>query len=168
MKRRRSRPKSWNLAHDRQDLEPSVRNIRPVSMNSVRSSLHPTRYHPPKRSLPPHKKPVTTVAAEQYGRLFLAACLMLALIAPIFLLAGAFAYFQLTPRVVPGVYSGDIRLGGLTVDQAAIRIHRSKSIEVDQRSSKPPTASITLFLVSAACIGHRQACTTASILSHWL
>jgi LysM repeat protein len=92
-------------------------------MNSLRSSLHPSRYHPPKRGLPPHKKPVTAVAAEQYGRLFLAACLMLALIAPIFLLAGAFAYFQLTPRVVPGVYSGDIRLGGLTVDQAAIRIH---------------------------------------------
>jgi LysM repeat protein len=123
MKRRRRRLKSWILALDRQDLEPSIRNIRPVSMNSLRSSLHPTRYHPPKRGLPPHKKPVTAVAAEQYGRLFLAACLMLALFAPIFLLAGAFAYFQLTPRVVPGVYSGDIRLGGLTVDQAAIRIH---------------------------------------------
>jgi LysM repeat protein len=91
-------------------------------MNTARSTSHPSRFYPPTRGVRPHKKTAAAVIAEQYGRLFLAACLLLALISPLFLLAGAFAYFQISPRVVPGVYSGNIRLGGLTVDQAAIRL----------------------------------------------
>jgi LysM repeat protein len=92
-------------------------------MNTVRSTFPPTRFYPPTRKVPPRKKSAAAVIAEQYGRLFLAACLLLALIMPLSLLAGAFAYFQLSQRIVPGVYSGNTSLSGLTVDQAAIRIH---------------------------------------------
>jgi LysM repeat protein len=91
-------------------------------MNSLRPTIRPPRVYPPTRSSSPRKKPATAFISEQYGRLFLALCLLLALLSPIFLLGGAFAYFQISARVVPGVYSGDIHLGGLTVDQAAIRI----------------------------------------------
>jgi LysM repeat protein len=92
-------------------------------MNIVRSTFHPSRPYPPTSSLPPRKKPVAAIIAKQYGRLFFAACLLLALASPLILMAGAFAYYQISQRVVPGVYSGSVRLGGLTVDQAAIRIH---------------------------------------------
>jgi LysM repeat protein len=92
-------------------------------MNSVRSTHPPARFYPPTRKVPPRKKSVAENLAERYGLLFLAACLLLALIMPLLLLVGAFAYFQLSQRVVPGVYSGNVSLGGLTVDQAAIRIH---------------------------------------------
>lgn len=91
-------------------------------MNPRQSILRPTRAYPPKRNLPRRDKPITIFIAEKYGRLFLALCLLLALFSPLFLVAGALAYFQISGRVVPGVYSGDVRLGGLTVDQAAIRI----------------------------------------------
>jgi LysM repeat protein len=61
--------------------------------------------------------------SEQYARLFLVACLLLVVVSPFILAGGVYFYYQISPRIVPGVYSGGVRLGGLTVSQAAIRIH---------------------------------------------
>jgi LysM repeat protein len=92
-------------------------------MNSVRSSYPTSNHYPRTSARPPRKRAAVGFISEQYARLFLAACLLLGLASPLILAAGAFAYFQISQRIVPGVYSGDARLGGLTINQAAIRIH---------------------------------------------
>lgn len=92
-------------------------------MNSVRSSYRTSPHYPGTSTYPRRKRRAGGVISDQYARLFLAACLLLGLASPFILAAGAFTYFQISQRIVPGVYSGSARLGGLTVNQAAIRIH---------------------------------------------
>jgi LysM repeat protein len=92
-------------------------------MSSVRSSYRTSTSYPRTSTRPPRRRTAASGISGQYARLFLAACLLLGLASPLLLAMGAFAYYQISPRIVPGVYSGSARLGGLTVDQAAIRIH---------------------------------------------
>ena len=72
----------------------------------------------------PHRRTLSGFAiSEQEARLFLAVCLFLVLVSPLILGVAGFGYFQISQRIVPGVYSGDVSLGGLNVTQAAIRLH---------------------------------------------
>jgi LysM repeat protein len=118
-------------------LEPPGRVIRLDRMSAKRTTYPPARRSPQARNQPAamhrprrrnsaaREQPALFTLPERYARLFLMACLLLVAAAPFILAAGAFAYFQISGRIVPGVYSGNARLGGLTVNQAAVRIHTS-------------------------------------------
>ena len=62
-------------------------------------------------------------------RLAVAASLLAILALPFLAAAGAVTYFQVFERILPGVYAGDSRLGGLTVEQAAVRIQKEWNME---------------------------------------
>jgi len=44
---------------------------------------------------------------------------------PLAAVLGFYGYFQFSQRIVPGVYSGESRLGGKSITQAAIEIHKA-------------------------------------------
>lgn len=92
-------------------------------MKSLPPSYHPTSHFPRTRNVPPPVRPAPWGISDRFARLFLAVCLFLVLVSPAILGGVAFGYFQIFQRIVPGVYLGDVSLGGLSVTQAAVRIH---------------------------------------------
>jgi LysM repeat protein len=91
----------------------------------VPPAYRPSGHYPQARRLPPRRMLPGLGISEQDARLILLVCLFLALASPLILGAAAFGYFQISQRIVPGVYSGDVSLGGLSMTQAAIRLHSS-------------------------------------------
>jgi hypothetical protein len=51
------------------------------------------------------------------------------LIAPVTLLVGGYGYYRLTHRILPGVHVGSTDIGGLTVQAAAIELHKSWNLD---------------------------------------
>jgi lipoprotein-anchoring transpeptidase ErfK/SrfK len=87
---------------------------------------------------------------------------------PALLILAYYGYFQLSGKIVPGVSVGPDRLGGLTVEQAAIHIHTTwnmqQSIQVNDQLQVRTIAPAELGLsvdayrtaLSAYSVGHGQ------------
>jgi LysM repeat protein len=48
---------------------------------------------------------------------------------PVTAVAGAYAYYQYSSRIAPGVHAGEIELGGMTVPEAALTLSKNWSLE---------------------------------------
>jgi LysM repeat protein len=92
-------------------------------MKSVPPTYHSSNQFPRVRKLSRPARPAARGISERFARVFLVVCLILVLVSPVILGAAAFGYFQTFQRIVPGVYVGDVPLGGLSLTQAAVRIH---------------------------------------------
>lgn len=62
--------------------------------------------------------------SQKMARLIAGIALIALILLPLSAVLGFYAYFQFSQRIVPGVYSGGNRLGGMSVTQAAIEIHK--------------------------------------------
>lgn len=56
-------------------------------------------------------------------------CLVVGLLLPAAAALGAYAYFQVFERITPGVFVGETRLGGMTVYDAAVELHKIWNLE---------------------------------------
>ncbi len=88
--------------------------MRRASTTYTRNSAHVSRHRPGRRT-----------TWQRYARLAALIFLPALILLPISLVMGYFAYFQFSQRIVPGVYSGSNRLGGMSITQAAIEIHKT-------------------------------------------
>ncbi len=65
------------------------------------------------------------MAPKEMARLAAGIALLALVLIPLSAVLGFYTYFQFSQRIVPGVYSGASRLGGMSVTQAAIEIHKT-------------------------------------------
>lgn len=76
-----------------------------------------------------------------WAPLILGLVLLAGLLSLPFLAAGSFfAYYQMSGRILPGVHAGGSRLGGLTLDEAAIQIHQDWNLQKRIRVSDGNTS----------------------------
>lgn len=89
-------------------------------MNRQHYSYYP---YPPQHYPPAAKRP--------FPWLRIVAALVLAglLAAPVVAALAFFAYFQVSERILPGVHVGETRLGGMTMTQAAVELHKEWNLE---------------------------------------
>jgi len=94
------------------------------------------RYDPYTRTWVPAAPPYPAQLAHRpnswllaAASLLLLACLGAALLSPFATLLGLYAYYQGGGLILPGVHAGGVDLGGMTIDQAAARLHGAWNLE---------------------------------------
>jgi lipoprotein-anchoring transpeptidase ErfK/SrfK len=101
--------------------------------------MHKMAHHPSPRSTVRRPRPIRRRAATPrfnlsglpvaLAKIALVAGVLALLAAPLALALGAYAYFQVFERIVPGVFVGESRLGGMSVYDAAVELNSSWNLE---------------------------------------
>jgi LysM repeat protein len=101
--------------------------------------MHKMAHHPSSRSTVRYPRPLRRRAATPrlklsdlpvaLAKIALVGGVLALLAAPVVLALGAYAYFQAFQRIVPGVFVGESRLGGMSVYDAAVELNSSWNLE---------------------------------------
>src|SRR3989304_3853391 len=72
---------------------------------------------------------------------------------PAVIAAGSYAYFQIFERIVPGVWAGETRLGGMTVYDAALVLNQRWNLEREIVVGASVEGEVRTWPLSAAQLG---------------
>lgn len=95
---------------------------RPVNPTAAQSGQGAARLLRNRKNTPNLSPAITLLAGGLIGLIFL-------ILLSLTVFFTYFAYFQITDRIIPGVSVGEAKIGGKTVQQAAVEIHKVWNIE---------------------------------------